>query len=306
MPETGAVSAFLEATVRVATPLGFAALGETATERSGVINIGLEGAMLGGALGAALGAQSAGNPWVGLAAGALAGALAAAVFALVAVGFGGDQIVTGTAITLGAIGLTGAVYRAVYGTTGAALSLPTFAPVRLPGLADVPILGPALFAQPAPTYLLFLLVPAAWWLLVRTQLGLAVRSCGEAPHAATAAGVRVRAVRAWATIVGGALGGMGGAALVLAQAGTFAERMTAGRGFIAIAIVVLGRWHPVGAFAAALVFGAASALQFAAQALGLDLPYQFVLMVPYVMCLLVLAGAGGRAMAPEYLGRRGE
>ena len=305
-PEAGtavALAAFLEATVRVATPLGLAALGETVTERSGVVNIGLEGAMLAGALAAATGALGLGGPWGGLAAAALAGAAVASVFALVAVGLKGDQIVTGTAITLGAIGVTGALYRAAFGTTGAALTLPTFAPVAVPGLAALPIVGRAFFAQPAPTYLLFGLVPCVWYALVRTQLGLALRAAGESPAAAEAAGLRVPQLRAAATLFGGVMAGLAGGALVLAQAGTFAERMTAGRGFIAIAIVVLGRWHPVGAFLAALVFGAASALQFAFQAIGLDVPYQFFLMAPYVVTLLALAGVGGRAQAPEALGR---
>ncbi len=297
-------AAVLEATVRIATPLGLAALGETVTERSGVVNIGLEGAMLTGALGSALGAIWLGGAWPGLLAGAVGGALIAAVFALVAVRLQGDQIVVGTAITLGGIGLTGALYRAVFGVTGAALALPTFAPIDLGGLAGVPIIGRALFHQSAPTYLLFVMVGLVWFVMARTQLGLAIRATGESPAAATAAGISVRRVRTWATIFGGLLGGIAGGALVLAQAGTFAEGMTAGRGFIAIAIVVLGRWHPVGALLAALVFGAASALQFAVQAAGFQIPYQLVLMAPYVLCLLALAG--GRARAPEALGRAEE
>jgi simple sugar transport system permease protein len=259
--------------------------------------------MLTGALAAATGALWLGGPWAGLAAGALAGAAVGALFALVVVGLRGDQIVTGTAITLGAIGLTGALYRAAFGATGAALSLPTFAPLAVPGLSRLPLIGRALFAQPAPTYLLFALVPCLWYALARTHPGLALRAAGESPAAARAAGLSVPGLRYAATVFGAAMGGLGGAALVLAQAGTFAERMTAGRGFIAIAIVVLGRWHPVGVFFAALLFGAASALQYAFQAAGLDLPYQVVLMAPYLVTLLALAGVGGRARAPEALGR---
>lgn len=298
-----AVAAFLEATVRVATPLGLAALGETVSEKAGVINVGLEGGMLAGALAAAVGAPWLGGPWGGLVAAALAGAAVAAVFALVAVGLGGDQIVVGTAVTLGAVGATGALYRAIFGATGAALTLPTFAPVALPGLSALPVVGRACFTQAAPTYLLFLLVPAVWYGLARTQVGLAVRAVGEAPGAARAAGIDVKRLRFGAAVFGGVLGGVAGGALVLAQAGTFAERMTAGRGFIAIAIVVLGRWNPVGVFVAALVFGAASALQFAFQTVGWGVPYQFFLMAPYVLSLLALGGIGGRARAPAALGR---
>ncbi len=305
-PETlglaAVLAAFLEATIRVATPLGLAAVGETVTERAGVINIGLEGSMLAGALAAAMGALWLGSPWAGLAAGGLAGAAMAALFAVVVVYHRGDQIVVGTAVTLGALGLTGAVYRAAFGATGAALSLPTFAPAAVPLLAASPVAGRALFAQPAPTYLLYALVPAVWYLLFRTQLGLAIRAAGESPGATEAAGLDVRALRFGASVFGGLLGGLAGAALVLAQAGTFAERMTAGRGFVAIAIVVLGRWHPVGAALAALLFGAASALQYAFQAAGVDVPYQLILMLPYVVTLLALAGVGGRARPPAALG----
>jgi len=298
-----ALVAFLEASVRVATPLGLAALGETVTERAGVINIGLEGAMLSGALGAAVAAWFTASAAAGFGAGALAGLFVAAVFALFTLAVRGDQIVVGTAITLGAIGATGALYRAAFGTTGAALSLPTIGPVGVPLLHGIPVLGDALFRQPLPTYFLYACAPALWYLFRRTQAGLALRAAGDAPAAAEAAGIRVTRLRVIATLFGGAMAGLAGATLVLAQAGTFAERMTAGRGFIAIAIVVLGRWNPLGVLAAALVFGAASALQYAVQAVGLDVPYQFFLMTPYVVCLLVLAGVAGRAEAPAALGR---
>ncbi len=296
------LAGFLAAAVRVATPLLFAATGETLGERAGVINLGIEGGMLGGALAAAMGSL-AGGPWVGVVAAALAGAVIAAVFAVVAVGAGADQIITGTAITLGAFGLTGALYRQRFGAEGAGLSIPTFDPVRIPGLESIPLLGPALFAQPALTYLALGFVPVLWWVLFRTRWGLALRAVGEAPAAARAAGVRVRTVRVLATVIGGALAGLGGASLVLAQVGTFAEKMTAGRGFVAIAIVVLGRWHPVGVLIAAVVFGAATALQFVFQAMGLAVPYQVFLMLPYALTLLALAGVVGRVEAPASLGR---
>ncbi len=297
------LAGFLEATVRIATPLGLAALGETVTERSGVINVGLEGSMLGGALAAAMAAHATGSPWAGVLAGCLAGAAIAAVFAVFAIVLRGDQIVVGTAITLAAVGTTGAIYRAAFGVTGTALSLPTLAPLGVPGLESVPLVGAALFRQSAPTYLLYVAAAATWALFAKSQLGLAIRAAGESPAAAEAAGLRVARLRFGATLFGGGMAGLAGATLVLAQAGTFAERMTAGRGFVAIAIVVLGRWRPLGVFAAALMFGAASAMQFAFQALGLDVPYQFFLMAPYVVSLLALAGAFGRSQAPEALGR---
>ena len=299
--EAGALVGFLAASVRVATPLLFAAIGETVTERAGVINLGLEGAMLAGALASALGAS--GGPWAGVAAAALAGAVVAAVFAGWVVGARVNQIIAGTAVTLACVGLTGTIYRQAYGAGGPGLSLPTLGPLPVPGLSRIPVLGPALFAQPALTYVSLALVPIVWWMLYRTRVGLALRATGEASDLARAAGVPVGRLRFWATVFGGALAGLGGASLVLAQVGTFAERMTAGRGYVAIAIVVLGRWHPAGVALAALLFGAATALQFLFQSLGLAVPYQFFLMLPYVLTLLALAGAVGRVEAPAGLAK---
>lgn len=296
------VAGFLAAAVRVATPLVLAATGETITERSGVINLGLEGTMLAGALAATLGATAWG-PWSGVGCAILAGMLLAAVFALLAVGARADQIITGTAITLAAVGLTGTIYRQVYGSGGAGLTIPTLKSVAIPGLSQIPALGPALFDQPAPTYLALLAMPIVWWVLFRTRLGLALRATGEGAAMARAAGVRTDLIRSGATIVGGGFAGLAGASLVLAQVGSFAEGMTAGRGYVAIAIVVLGRWHPGGIALGALLFGAATALQFLLQTLGLNAPYQLFLMLPYLLTLLALAGAVGRVRAPADLGR---
>jgi simple sugar transport system permease protein len=157
--------------------------------------------------------------------------------------------------------------------------------------------------QPPPTYLALALVPITAWVLFRTRAGLAIRATGESAEVARAAGVPVRLLRLVATIAGGSLAGLAGASLVLGQVGSFAERMTAGRGYVAIAIVVLGRWHPLGVAVAALLFGAATALQFVFQALNLAVPYQLFLALPYALTLLALAGAVGRTRAPADLGR---
>lgn len=297
-----AISLFLEASVRTATPLALAALGEVLVERSGVLNIGLEGAIIAGAFGALVGAGT-GSVGLGLLAATLAGAVVGAVAGGFIAWLRADQIVTGTAITLMGLGVTGLLYRTMYGAAGAGLSIPTLAPFRIPLLSDIPWIGPALFAQPLSTYLVFVLAPLLWVVLFRTHLGLAIRACGENPLAATAAGVGVRRVQFTALVVGGLCGGLAGGTLVLAQSGTFIEGMSAGRGFIAIAIVVLGRWHPVGAVLAALLFGAAMALQYLLQAMGWSIPYQLVLGTPYVLTLLALAGLAGRVVAPAALGR---
>ncbi|HZA99206.1 MAG TPA: ABC transporter permease [Gemmatimonadales bacterium] len=302
MDAVSLAAAFLAAAVRVATPLLFAATGETVTERSGVINLSTEGTMLVGALAAAVGATTWG-PWAGFAAALIAGMLTAAVFAMLAIGARANQIIAGTAITLAAVGLTGTIYRQVYGAAGVGLTIPTFGPLAIPGLVKIPVLGPALFDQPVPTYLAFAALPLVWWILFRTRAGLVLRATGESGAMARAMGVRVNLVRTGATVVGGGFSGLGGATLVLAQVGTFAERMTAGRGFLAIAIVVLGRWHPGGVALAAILFGVATALQFLFQSLGVRAPYQLFLMLPYLLTLLALAGVVGRVRAPGDLGR---
>jgi ABC-type uncharacterized transport system permease subunit len=293
---------FLESAVRTGTPLLLAALGEVVVERAGVINIGLEGLVIGGAFAALVGATHGGVA-LGFASAILVGILLAILFWWFVDGLHTDQIVTGTAITLLGLGASGALYRAWYGANGAALSVTTVAALRIPGLASIPILGSAFFDQPATTYLCYLLVPAVWWWMYRTHAGLALRAVGESPEAALVSGIPVRRYRFAALCFGGALGGLAGASLVLSQVGTFAEGMSAGRGFIAIAIVVLGRWNPVGVAIAALIFGAATALQFWMQALGLAVPYQLMLALPYLLTLAGLAGVAGRARAPAFLGK---
>ena len=300
--DTALLVGFLVAAVRVATPLLLAALGEAVSERGGVINLGIEGAMLAGALGAALGATT-GGPWMGVACSIGAGVLVSSAVALVSVGAGANQIITGTAVTLGTVGLTGAIYRQAYGAAGVGLSLPTFPVLPVPLLSEIPFIGPALFQQTVLTYLALVAVPALWWVLFRTAWGLRLRAAGESAEHARAAGVAVRRVRSEGVLIGGGFAGLAGATLVLAQVGTFAENMTAGRGFIAIAIVVLGSWRPGRIFGAALFFGAAMALQFLLQSFALGVPYQVFLMVPYLLTLAVLAGAMGQGKPPADLGR---
>jgi ABC-type uncharacterized transport system permease subunit len=299
---TDVVEPFFAATIRTAVPLALAALGELLVERTGLINIGLEGAILAGAFGALVGASGHGVA-LGFASAIAAGLIVALFFVAFVVCFRADQIITGTALTLLSMGATGTLYRALYGSFGAALSIPTSAALPIPGLADLPIVGTALFSQPPITYLVYLLAPALAWWLAHTHAGLALRAIGDRPDAAEAAGIAVDRVRALAVLCGGALGGLAGGTLVLAQAGTFAEGMSAGRGFIAIAIVALGRWTPMGVVGGALLFGAASALQFAFQAMGWNAPYQVFLAVPYLLTLAALAGAVGRARAPASLGQ---
>ena len=299
----GPFTGFLEAGVRTATPLAYAALGELVVERAGVINIGLEGAIISGAFGALVFADTGSVP-LGFAGAALAGILVAAIFALFVITLRTDQIITGTAMSMLGLGLTGTLYRTMYGSAGASLHTPTIAPAPVPGLSAIPVIGPALFDQPVVTYALYALVPALAWWFYRSVAGLALRAVGEHPEAARAAGISPDRVQWAALLFGGAMGGIGGGTLVLAQVGTFAEGMSAGRGFIAIAIVVLGRWTPFGVAGAALLFGAASALQTLAQTTGWAMPYQLPLAFPYVLTLVLLASARARTAAPAALGQR--
>lgn len=292
---------FLEAAVRTATPLLLAAIGEAIAERAGVLNLGLEGCLIAGAFAAFVAANVA--PGAGYAAAMLSGAAMGTLLVLFSVVMRRDQIIVGTALTMLGLGVSGALFRA-NASASSALVLATDAVVPIPGLSRIPGIGPALFSQPLITYVAVLLVPLTWWLLHRTHAGLAIRAVGDAPEAAAAAGIRVRTVQAAAVITGSALGGLAGGALVMAQAGTFAEGMSAGRGFLAIAIVALGRWKPAGVLLASVVFGAAMALQFVVQSLGWQLRYELVLMIPYVLTLGAL-GAFGRGAAPAMLGRSG-
>jgi general nucleoside transport system permease protein len=277
-----ALESFVESSLRTATPLLLAALGETVVERAGIINIGLEGVVIGGAFGALVGATH-GGPLTGLALGMAAGVALAVLFYVFVDLLNTDQIVTGTAVTILALGLTGALYRTMYGASGAALSIETISPAAM-------------------TVVAVALVPATWWWMHRTHAGLSLRAVGESPTAALASGVPIARYRLGALCFGGALGGLAGATLVVSHVGTFAEGMSAGRGFIAIAVVVLGRWNPLGVGAAGLVFGAAMAMQYWIQALGLTIPYQIVLAVPYVLTLAALAGVAGRVRSPKALG----
>jgi simple sugar transport system permease protein len=301
--DTSLLTTLLQSTVTMSVPLLLAALGEVLTERSGTINIGLEGMMLAGAFVAMITAYFTGSSIVAIAAACAVGASFGLLFAYAAVGRGGNQVVVGIALNLLAFGLTGVAYRAIFGVTGTALTIDGLRAVPIPVLASIPAIGPSLFNQTALGYAAFLLVPITALFLFRTLPGLKLRMVGENPKAAEAQGIDVGLVQTLALLAGGVLASLGGAYLALAYARTFVEGMSAGRGFVALAIVIFGRWLPLGVLATALLFGLATALQFHIQALGLDIPYQFLLMLPYVLTLLVLAGHARHVPAPAALGQ---
>lgn len=281
----------------MATPIGLAAMGGVLSERSGVLNIGLEGMMLTGALAGAMGSYFVGGPWIGTLAALVAGAVLGVVLAYLTVTLGANQIVTGVGINLFALGFTTFIERVVLRPAGIE-AVPSFAQLSSPGLRAIPLLG-SLLANLTPLVLVAIVfAPILAVFLYRTPWGLALRATGEVPRAADTAGVSVFLVRYMAVAASGALAGMGGAFLSLGQLNLFSENMTAGRGFIALAAVILGKWNPVGALAAAFLFGAAEALQLFVQSYGLGVPYQIPTMLPYVLALAVLAGFVSRAIPP--------
>lgn len=296
------LTGILQSTIAMALPLLLAALGELISEKSGVINIGLEGMILTGAFAAMCVAFFTASPFLGLIAAWSAGLLLAGLFAYVVVGRGGNQVVAGIGVNLLAIGLTGVAYRAVFGVTGAALTVPGLAVIPIPWLSSLPVIGPSVFRQTALGYAAFLLVPAVGFVLYRTLAGLQLRMVGESPGAAVAQGVSPRLAQSVALLICGVLASTAGAYLAIVYARTFVEGISAGRGFIALAIVIFGRWSPWGVLTGSLLFGLATALQFHVQALGINLPYQFALMTPYVLTLVVLAGYAGKVTAPAHLG----
>lgn len=295
--------ALLYSTLIAATPLLLAALGETVAERAGVINIGLEGILLAGAFAGMVGSYFTGSPTVGLFLAGASGLLLALLFAGLTVGLGADQIIIGVSLNLLVAGLTGVLYRGLFGVTGQALTVNTLPLLSFPLLSAIPFIGPVLFQHTALVYLALLLVPAIGFLLFRTHAGLQLRAVGDHPRAAETLGISVVSVRTAALAIEGILVGIAGGYLSLAYSNTFIEGMSAGRGFIALAIVIFGRWRPMGVLAGALLFGAATALQFHIQALGSALPYQWVLMLPYILTLVTLAIAGARIASPLALGQ---
>jgi simple sugar transport system permease protein len=290
----------LASALALGTPLLLAALGELVSERAGILNIGIEGLMLTGAFAGMLGCWTSGSPLVGMAAACAAAAAMGVLFAFWVVVLDAEQVVAGAALNLLALGVTGVAYRAVFGVTGAALTVATFEPLHIGG--DRAWLAP--LRQPLPVYVALVLVPVVWLLLFRTRFGLRLRAAGESAYAAESLGVPVAAMRTVAILVGALFAGAAGATLSLAYSNTFVEGMSAGRGFIALAIVVFGRWRPLGVLAGALLFGAASGAQFQLQAAGLVVPYQLLLTLPYVLTLAVLAVGSGSADGPAALGRR--
>jgi simple sugar transport system permease protein len=292
----------IAATLRVATPLVYGTIGEVITERAGILNLGIEGIMFLGAFtgfAAAAKAEAAGIGvylWIGLLAAIASGMLMALLMALLTVTLGLNQHVSGLGITLLATALSLFGFRLVFGESAVLPSVDPFP--QIAPLGDTPILGP-IFTQYLLTYVAFLaIVPLGWWVLYRSNFGLSLRSVGENPEAADAAGINVFRTRYLALVIGGALMAVGGAFLSLAQLGAFSPGIIAGRGWVCIALVIFARWDPVRGMLGALLFGGVFALQLRLQTLGFALPYEVLLALPYLVTIVALALAGRNAAYP--------
>ena len=293
---------FLAALIRVGAPLLIATMGEMFAERAGVLNLGIEGIMLLGAMTGFSAAYFSGELWLGILAAAVVGMVFGALMGLLTVSLGLSQHVSGLGVTLLCTGLAFFSYRLVFGQPSQPPSVEAFKTVPVPLLSDIPFLGPAVFDQFALVYIGFLLVPLSAFVLYRTSWGLNLRTVGENPHAAVAAGVGVSATRYQALIISGMLMGVAGAYLSLAQFNAFTFGVISGRGWVCIALVVLGQWDPWRCAAAALLFGAVDALQLRLQSSGaIDLPYQIFLMLPFVVTIVAMAAFSRSARAPAAL-----
>jgi simple sugar transport system permease protein len=298
----------LTVTIQAGTSLVFATVGEIFTERSGILNLGLEGIMIVGAMTAFAAVFHSQSLIVGLLAAMFVGALLAAIHALLTISLRTDQVVTGLALTLFGTGLAsflgqrlGPGGKPLVGQVG-----PKFTKVALPGLSDIPYLGEALFNQDPMVYAMYIMVPLAWYYIYKTRPGLHVRAVGESPATADAMGISVSRTRYAYTILGGVLIGLGGAHLSLAYTPGWTENLTGGRGWIAIALVIFATWNPLRAVIGAVLFGGVNAVQFRLQAAGTTIPAAFLGMLPYLLTIVVLvlitAAFSKRLGAPAALG----
>lgn len=285
-------------TLRFATPLTLAALGGVISERSGVVNIAMEGMMLVGAFFAVLAAAATNNIVLATLVSVGFGGLIAAVHGVVSIQFRANQIVSGMAINLLALGLTSYLLFHFYSLSGTPPDIPGLPDVTLPLISSIPFVGEVIGTRNIVTWLAIIAVPVTWWFLFRTRIGLRIRAVGEHPRAADTLGVNVYQMRYLCVILSGLLSGLGGAYLALGVAHSFSDNMTSGAGFIALAAMIFGKWHPVGAFLACLLFGFGASLGINLQGSGTGIPDQLISATPYILTVIALAGLVGRATPP--------
>ncbi|MGA8845458.1 MAG: ABC transporter permease [Nocardioides sp.] len=297
------VVGLLGGSIALAVPLVFGALGGVLGERAGVVNIAIDGQLLAGAFAAALFGSVTGSVWGGLVGAMAAGALVALILGLFAITYFVDQIIVGVVLNVLVIGVTSFLFTQVMVPNTASLNAPPrFSRLSIPGLSEIPLLGPVLFRQTAIVYLLYVMVALVTWSLYRTRWGLRVRAVGEHPMAADTVGIKVNLTRYRTVLLGGAIAGMGGAFYTLVSVPQFNRELTGGAGYIALAAVIFGKWNPIKATLAALLFGFASNLQGVLSAIRSPVPSEFMLMLPYVVTIFAVAGLVGRSRPPAAVG----
>jgi len=299
--EAAFISGLIGAMMRMATPIIFATLGEILAERSGVLNLGIEGIMLMGAMTGFLVSISTGSLWFGVFMAALVGMALGLLMAFLSVHLGLSQHVSGLGITLFAAGLAMFIYRLHFGSPTVPPTVKPFQQVAIPWLSEIPIIGPGLFKQYTLTYIAWLLVPAISILLYKTSVGLKIRTVGENPVVADTVGVNVTMTRTLCLVAGGALMGVGGAFLTLAHQNMFLIDVIGGRGWVAIAMVIFGNWDPVKGTLGALIFGCLDGLQLRLQGLGFKLSFHVFLMIPYLLTIVALVSVSRKASVPAGL-----
>ncbi|MFW6295254.1 MAG: ABC transporter permease [Halanaerobium sp.] len=290
------------AAVRLATPIALAAVGGVFSERSGVINIGLEGMILTGAFSAAAASFFTGSPWLGLLAAIISGILLGLFFALFTIDFKADHVVAGVGINIFALGLTTWLMQVIWGQKGSSPSVSGFDRLDIPLLAELPIIGRLFFQHSPLVYLMFFIVVGSWLFLFKTPFGLRIRFTGEHPEAADTMGINVRFVKYFSVTLSSVLASIGGAYLSLGHLNWFSNNMSAGRGYMALAANIFGQWNPLGAFGASMLFSFTDALQMRLQGLNLNIASEFIQMTPYLLTVIVLAGAVIKSQPPKALG----
>ncbi len=298
------VPGLLVGTLALSSPIIFGALGGVISERVGVVNVAIEGQLLAGAFVAAMIASLTNQPFLGLLGAMVAGVLVSFVLAAFSIKYIVDQVIVGVVLNVLVTGLTSFLYSQVLSPNAATLnSPPRFERLPIPVLSEIPVLGPALFRQTIIVYLMYFAVFAVWFALFHTKWGLRLRSVGEHPTAADTVGIDVNRTRFWNVSLAGAIAGLGGAFITLGSVGQFNKEMTAGAGFIALAAVIFGRWDPIRATLAALLFGFATNLQNVLGVIGSPVPSEFMLMLPYVITILAVAGLVGFVRGPAAAGK---
>jgi simple sugar transport system permease protein len=296
----------LTSMIRLATPFLYAAIGETFSQTSGVVNLGVDGVMLLAGFAAFYTALTTGNLWLGLLIAALVGLLMGLLMSFISVTLKAEQGISGIGLYMLGLGLSSLLLKVMIGTVK---TIDGFQPVKIPGLADIPVIGPILFQNSIPVYGAFLLVPAAWWVLEKTTLGLKIKSVGQNPAAADSLGINVDRIRYFSVCLGSVLAGIAGASLSIALVNLFQDNLTAGQGFIAVALVYFGGWSPWGVMGGALLFSIVNSLQLWMQVLGVKISSDVAVMLPYLLTIAALTVTVNRARQPAALNKpfeRGE